>query len=164
MTLPAGFESLCRTLDAGELTYRRPAADEPVLFIAFQRPNGRIDGLVQWHPGDVVEWSFAWPFLVRPERRVPAMEAIVALNVGLHVGRFDYDVPTQRIVFRMFHVASGQEMSAQQVAFFVSSGLFAFDNLYLPLQDVCVRDGDPAGPERELRRVIEGALAARRTT
>jgi hypothetical protein len=159
MSVPAGFESLCRTLDEAELAYRRPP-DAAVLAIAFQRLTGRVEAFIQWHPGDIVEWSFEWTFRVPDHRRVETMEAITALNVNLHVGRFDYDVPNQRIVFRAFHVARDQAMSAEQVEFFISTGLFAFDNLYLPLQDICLRDANPLTAVYALRRVLEEHLPA----
>ncbi|MBL9015207.1 MAG: hypothetical protein JNL83_13575 [Myxococcales bacterium] len=148
-----------RTLDEAELSYRRPP-DAPMLAIAFQRPTGRVEAFVQWHPGNVVEWAFEWAFLVPDHRRVETMEAITALNVILHVGRFDYDVPNHRIVFRAFHVARDQAMSAAQVHFFISSGLFAFDNLYLPLQDVCLRDANPLTAAYALQRVLEEQVEA----
>jgi len=164
MAVAAGFESLCRSLDNGSLAYKRAPDDEPALFIAFQRPTGRVDMLVQWHSGDVVEWSLVWPFIVPEGRRIAVMEAIVELNVALHVGRFDYDVPNQRVAFRAFHVARDQAMSNDQVAFFISTGLFAFDHLYLPLQDVCLREADPRTAAYALRRVLEEHLEASRSS
>lgn len=153
----AGFLALCESLDEAKLQYTRPP-DEPVVFVRFQRPAGRVDAIVQWHPGDVVEWAMAWPFLVPPHRDTAVMQALVTVNMMLHVGRFDFDVPNRRLVFRAFHVALDQNMSQSQVEFFVSSGLFVFDQLYLPLQDVCLRDGDPASPAATLRHATGGQL------